>query len=43
MSTKKGAQKHQNRDAWKFDKFKSDPKTKILQNLKVKQRQCINK
>ena len=35
MSTKKGPPKHQNTHAWKSDKFKTDGKTKVLQNLKV--------
>ena len=35
MSAKKGSQKHQNKEAWKFDKHKTDPKTKLLQNLQV--------
>ena len=32
---RKGPQKHQNTTAWKFDLHKSDPKTKLLQNLRV--------
>ncbi|XP_023330389.1 uncharacterized protein C9orf85 homolog [Eurytemora carolleeae] len=35
MSTKKGPPKHQNTHAWKSDKWKTDNKTKVLQNLKV--------
>ena len=39
MSTSAGGrkrpQKHQNKTAWKADKFKSDPKTKLVQNLTV--------
>ena len=32
---RKRPQKHQNTTAWKADKFKSDPKTKLVQSLIV--------
>merc|ERR1711915_115238 len=32
---KKPAQKHQNATAYKFDKYKTDPKAKLLKNLQV--------
>lgn len=41
MSTKTGQDKrkrptkHQNTHVWKFDKNKTDPKTKVLQNLQI--------
>ena len=34
-SRKRGPQKHQNSTAWKADKHKSDPKTKLVQSLTV--------
>jgi len=35
MSTKKGPPKHQNKEAWKFNKYRTDPKAKMLVNLQV--------
>ena len=32
---KKPGQKHQNTHAFKFDKYKTDPKAKMLKNLQV--------
>ena len=42
MSTKKGPPKHQNTHAWKSDKWKTDNKTKVLQNLKVQKFLCFS-
>ena len=42
MATKKGPPKHQNTHAWKSDKWKTDNKTKVLQNLKVQKFLCFS-
>ena len=35
MSGRKRPQKHQNTTAWKADKYKSNPKTKLVQSLTI--------
>ena len=39
---KKPAQKHKNTTAFKFDKYRTDPKAKVLKNLEVSGKYTIN-
>ena len=39
---KKPAQKHKNTTAFKFDKYRTDPKAKVLKNLEVSRKFTIN-